>query len=134
MSLLKLYIENDDAQDEKPATVGVHDEKPAAIDVHDEKPAAVGVHDEKPSADGEFNIWETLPDEIVQKILLTTIKSSGYTFPNHVCDTHHAILGTCRRFHTIAKKGSVFLPRLYIHPQNSLPPSSYNGNITVSVR
>ena len=112
VALLKLYIQNDDPQHEKPATVsvhdgkpvavavGVHDERPAAVvAVHDEKPATVGVHDEKtPAADGVFNLWETLPDEIVERILLTAIKSSGYTFPNHVCDTYHAILGNAKDF------------------------------------
>ena len=112
VALLKLYIQNDDPQHEKPAAVsvhdgkpvavavGVHDERPAAVvAVHDEKPATVGVHDEKtPAADGVFNLWETLPDEIVERILLTAIKSSGYTFPNHVCDTYHAILGNAKDF------------------------------------
>ena len=74
-----------------------------------------------------------LPDELVEKILLSTIEESGYTTPGYKCQTYQSILKTCKRFQIIENRGKLLLPRIYIKPNDFLQ-AAYKGKIKVSVR
>ena len=55
-------------------------------------------------------LWDSLPDEIVDQILMYTTKNS-----DEVLAMYHSLLRTCSRFHRIIKeKSHTILPRLYI--------------------
>ena len=82
----------------------------------------------------EKNFWDILPDELVERILHCAIETSTYSVSDHKCQTYRSILQTCCRFKMIEFSGKRFLPRLYIHPIDPLPKSTFNGKIKVSVR
>ena len=73
-------------------------------------------------------------DELVERILHCAIKTSTYSVSDHICQTYCSILQTCCRFKMIKFSGKRFLPRLYIHPIDARPKSTFNGKIKVSVR
>ena len=82
----------------------------------------------------EKNFWDILLDELVERILHCAIKTSTYSVSDHICQTYCSILQTCCRFKMIKFSGKRFLPRLYIHPIDARPKSTFNGKIKVSVR
>ena len=68
-----------------------------------EKPAKVfhsntQIQDEKPPR--VINYWDKLPDEIIEKILLESIKHSDY-----MCKTYNNVLNTCTRFQMVKRIG-----------------------------
>ena len=71
--------------------------------------------------------WDILPDELAERILHCAIEISIYSVSNHTCQTYRSILQTYSRFKMIEFSGKHFLPRLYIHPINALPRSTFNG-------
>ena len=91
----------------------------------DEKPAKI--QDEKPP--GVINYWDKLPDEIVEKILLESIKNSDY-----MCKTCSNVLNTCTRFQMVKRIGEKLLPRIYIREDDAVKKLSFNGKFKVSVR
>ena len=98
----------------------------------DEKPAKIfhsnsQIQDEKPPR--VINYWDNLPDEIVEKILLESIKNSDY-----MCKTYNNVLNTCTRFQMVKRIGEKLLPRIYIREDDAVKKSSFNGKFKVSVR
>ena len=98
----------------------------------DEKPAKIfhsnsQIQDEKPPR--VINYWDKLPDEIVEKILLESIKNYGY-----MCKTYNNVLNTCTRFQMVRRIGEKLLPRIYIREDDAVKKSSFNGKFKVSVR
>ena len=82
--------------------------------------------DEKPVE--RPNYWDALPNEIVEKILMESIKSS-----NQKCVTYNSIMNTCKRFQMIKEPGKKVLPKIYINRDikyQTLP----DGDLIVSVR
>ena len=78
------------------------------------------------------NLWAKLPNEMIEKILIDTVKSS-----DNVVETYRAVSRTCSKFKEIVqRKQESLLPRLYIKFQDrvldTLP--RWNGMIKVSVR
>ena len=82
----------------------------------------------------EKNFWDILPDELVERILHCAIETSTCSVSDHKCQTYRSILQTCYRFKMIEYSGKRFLSRLYIHPIDALPKSTFNGKIKVSVQ
>ena len=76
-----------------------------------------------------INLWNKLPDEIVETILLSAIESSS----NGIQD-YHFIMQTCSRFQIVKQKGKRLLPRVYIDTHEKFEHSSYQNMIKVSVR
>ena len=72
--------------------------------------------------------WDLLPNEIVQEILLQSIRSS--------CQTYHNILNTCLRFRNLVKEpGKKELPQVHINEYKVVRNSSSNYEmIKISVR
>ena len=77
--------------------------------------------------------WDILPDELGERILHCAIKISVCSVSDHKCQTYHSILQSYSRFKMIEFSGKHFLSRLYIHPINPLPKSTFNGKIKVVV-
>ena len=79
----------------------------------DEKPAEVSdkqmedlSNEQGDQPKNGLRLWDKLPGEIVEKILIYAIKTS-----NQELDTYHSLLRTCSRFNLIVKKRRhVFFP------------------------
>ena len=87
------------------------------------------IQDEKPPR--VINYWDKLPDEIVEKILLESIKNSDY-----MCKTYNNVLDTCTRFQMVKRIEEKLLPRIYIREDDAVNGmlSSFNGKFKVGVR
>ena len=72
----------------------------------DEKPAKIFLSN---SQIQDINYWDKLSDEIVEKILLESIKNS-----DHMCKAYNNVLNTCTRFQMVKRIGEKLLPRIYI--------------------
>ena len=138
ISLLKPYVEKASPFDEEDS-----DSNDRRGTVENESV----VTDERPAIDESFdsslskeylpnvysqNVWGHLPNELVEKILVTSVKSSKNAV--HACQS---VSRTCKRFnHIIIRKKKSLLPRVYItfthEVLGKLP--SWNGKIKVSVR
>ena len=75
-----------------------------------------------------------MPDELVERILHCAIGTSAYNVFDHKCQNYRNILQACCRFKMIEFREKRFLPRLYIHPIDALPKSTFNGKVKVGVR
>ena len=64
---------------------------------------------------------EQLPLEILERIFLSALISSDYTFPNHVCWTFNNMMNAVPVFRLFEKKGMDHLPRVYISDPFALP-------------
>ena len=78
--------------------------------------------------------WDILPDELGEIILHCAIEISVCSVSDHKCQTYRSFLQSYSRFKMIEFSGKRFLPRLYIHPINPLPKSTFNGKIKFVVR
>ena len=70
------------------------------------------------------NLWDILPDELVERILHCAIETSTYSVSDPKCQTYRSILQNCCRFKMIKFSEKCFYPRLYIHPIDALPKST----------
>ena len=75
-----------------------------------------------------------MPDELVERILHCAMGTSAYNVFDHKCQNYRNILQACCRFKMIKFREKRFLPRLYIHPIDALPKSTFNGKVKVGVR
>ena len=75
------------------------------------------------------NLWNKLPDEIVETILLNAVESSS----NAIKD-YHFIMQTCSRLQIVKQKGKRLLPRVYIDTHEKFEHSCYRNMSNVSVR
>ena len=97
LSQFKLYIEEktaDTGGDTTEFTVAVDNEKLSA---------SVNTGTSTPLDCDEISYWDTLPNKLVEKILLCTMKESGF----QTCQTYQNIIQTCRRL--------VYVTLLYLH-------------------
>ena len=97
LSQFKLYVEEkttDTGGDTTEFTVAVDNEKLSAT---------VNTGTSTPLDCDEINYWDTLPNRLVEKILLCTMKESGF----QLCQTYQNIIQTCRRL--------VYVTLLYLH-------------------
>ena len=81
-----------------------------------------------------IRLWDSLPDEIVDQILISATKNS-----DEVLATYHSLLCTCSRFHRIIKeKSHTILPRLYIRLHDDvmkkLPTMHDKIKVSVTIR
>ena len=76
-----------------------------------------------------INLWNKLPDEIVETFLLNAIECS-----RNAMQDYYSIMQTCSRFQIVKQKGKRLLPRVYINTQERFEHSSYRNMIKVSVR
>ena len=76
-----------------------------------------------------INLWNKLPDEIVETILLNAIESSS----NAIQD-YHSIMKICSRFHVVKQKGKRLFPCVYIDTHEKFEHPSYRNMIKVSAR
>ena len=73
--------------------------------------------------ENSLNVWDMLPDEIIEKIVLDAIKRSA-----DKCQTYMSILNTCSRFKRFQEKGKLLLPQIYIKPDDYIQQcSAYDG-------
>ena len=108
---IKNTMENSKILDEKPAKIFHSNSQ-----IQDEKPPRV------------INYWDKLPDEIIEKLLLESIKNSDY-----MRKTYNNVLNTCTRFQMVKRIGEKLLPRIYIREDDAVKKSSFNGKFKVSV-
>ena len=76
-----------------------------------------------------INLWNKLPAEIVETILLNAIESSSYAIQDY-----RSIMQTCSRIQLVKQKGKRLLPRFCIDTHEKFEHSSYGNMITFSVR
>ena len=73
---------------------------------------------------------EQLPLEILERIFLSSLISSDYTFPNHVCWTFSNMINVVPAFKLFEKKGMDHLPQVYISdPFCITRTTKFRGNI-----
>ena len=77
---------------------------------------------------------EQLPLEILERIFLSALISSDYTFPNHVCWTLNNMINAVPVFRLFEKKGMDHLPRVYISDPFALPKQQNSGEIFVNMK
>lgn len=77
---------------------------------------------------------EQLPLEILEKIFLSTLISSDFTFPNHVCWSYNNMLSAVPIFKLFEKKGMDHLPRVYIDNPYALPKPRFSGETFVNMQ
>ena len=78
---------------------------------------------------------EQLPLEILERIFLSALISSDYTFANHVCWTFKNMINAVPVFMLFEKKGMDHLPRVYISDPFALPKQrKYQGKYSLVCR
>ena len=87
LSQLKLYVEEKTAD-----TFADTIEFTVAVD-KEQTLTSVNTGTSTPLECNEINYWDSLPHELVEKILLCTIKEFGL----QTCQTHQNIIQTCKR-------------------------------------
>ena len=76
-----------------------------------------------------INLWNKLPDEIVETILLNAIESS-----TNAIQDYHSIMKICSRFQVVKQKGKRLFPCVYIDTHEKFEHPSYRNMIKVSAR
>ena len=78
--------------------------------------------------------WGILPNKLVERILHFAIETSTCSVSDYKCQTYRSILQTWCRSKMMEFSGKRFLPRLDIHPIDTLPKPIFNGKSKVSVQ
>ena len=73
-----------------------------------------------------INLWNKLPDEVVEAILLNAIRSSS-----NAIQGYHSIMQTCFRFQIVTQKGKRLIPHVYIDTHEKLEHSSHQNKVSV---
>ena len=87
LSQLKLYVE------EKTADTGPDTTEFTVVVDHEKTSTSVNTGTSNPLGCNEINYWDSLPNELVYKILLCTVKESEI----QTCQTYQNIIQTCKR-------------------------------------
>ena len=76
-----------------------------------------------------INLWNKLPDERVEIMILNAIESSSNTIQDY-----HSIMQTCSRFQIVKQKGKGLLPRVCIDTHEKFEHCGFRNMIKVSAR
>ena len=92
----------------------------------------------------EDNNLENLPEEninleqllfeMLERIILSALISSDYTFPNHVCSTFNNMINAVLVFRLFAKKDMDHLSQVYISDSFALPKQQNSGEMFVNMQ
>ena len=92
----------------------------------------------------EDNNLENLPEEninleqllfeMLERIILSALISSDYTFPNHVCSTFNSMINAVLVFRLFEKKDMDHLSQVYISDSFALPKQQNSGEMFVNMQ
>ena len=100
------------------------------IEINNQELQSKNSHPESTST----SLLEQLPLEILEKIFLSALISSDYTFPNHVCWTFNNMITAVPVFKLFEKRCMGHLPRIYIDNLIALPKPLCSGEILVNMQ
>lgn len=95
-------------------------------EVSENEPSIIFVADEDVMTCNSVSHLDRLPNEILEKILFMVLSSSGFRWPNHICQVFRQLFNVNTRFRSICKRFILRLPRIHF-------PSGGDSGI-VSVR
>lgn len=100
---------------------------------HDNHELAENIEISNTNTNSNSNL-EQLPIEILERIFLSALTSSDYSFPNHVCWTLNNMLAAIPSFQIFERIGMRHLPRIYMNNPSILPKARATGEIHVNMQ